>query len=344
MHFSVKYLGLACTGALLFACAGGARQGVAPSARPSQQTADSFYLAGRSEHHAHRLDAARGAYLQALQLEPGHVNAGNGLAVLYAAQGDYRQAIALWRKLSSVVRSSSGSAFLHRNLGYAYFLAGEFEPALAALEKACLLDPPNPLAWRYLGGVLEKMGQGERAALMFRQAQSLQEHDVGADYALARRQGAAGAWPEAMAYTEVKPAGPGQVRVQRVATAGTAIKPEVAPMPGDGEHDVVRLEIRNGNGVAGMAAATARIVGDARLQVIRVTNEGNFQVAVTRVEYGGGQELAARALARRLGASETVAQSSCRPSDLRLILGRDLPGAAAVRRRYLKSAPPDKLG
>jgi Flp pilus assembly protein TadD len=164
MRSTVNYLGLACTGALLLACASGERQAVAPEARPSQATADSLYLRGRSEHQAHRLDAARSAYLQALQLAPGHVSAANGLAVLHAAQGDYPQAIALWRALGGIAGSSPESAFLYRNLGYAYFRSGELEPALAALEKACLLDPLNLLAWRHLGEVLEKLGQGERAA------------------------------------------------------------------------------------------------------------------------------------------------------------------------------------
>jgi len=361
MRSSVNYLGLACTGALLLACASGARQGVAPDARPSLATADSFYLLGRSEHQAHRLDAARGAYLQALQLAPGHVNAGNGLAALHAAQGDYPQAIALWRTLSGVAGSSPESAFLYSNLGYAYFLAGELEPALAALEKACLLDPLNPFAWRHLGEVLQKLGRGERAALMFRQAQSLQEHDARADYALMRRDGAplassqtrpaagaasVSAGPATMAQTEVKPVGAGQVRVQRVAAAEQTGSGEVLAVSADAARGgpVVRLEIRNGNGVTGMAAAAARIVGDARLQVIRLANDDNFQVALTRIEYGAEQEQAARALAQRLGASQTVAQSSCRPADLRLVLGRDLSDAGALRRRYRKSAPPDKLG
>lgn len=358
---SVNYLGLACAGALLLACAGGARQAVAPAARPGPATADSFYLLGRSEHQAHRLDAARSAYLQALQLAPGHVNAGNGLAVLHAARGDYPQAIALWRALSGAAGGSPESAFLYSNLGYAYFLAGELEPALAALEKACLLDPLNPLAWRHLGELLEKQGQGERAALMFRQAQSLQEHDARADYALMRRDGArsapsqarpanraasVSAWPEATAHTEVTPVGAGQVRVQRVAAADKAVSSGVVSVPADATPGgpVVRLEIRNGNGVAGMAAAAARIVGDARLQVIRLANADNFQVALTRIEYGAEQEQAARALAQRLGASATVAQSSCRPADLRLVLGRDLSDVGALRRRYRKSASPDKLG
>jgi hypothetical protein len=362
MRSSVNYLGLACTGALLLACASGARQAAAPVARPSLATADSFYLLGRSEHQAQRLEAARGAYLQALQLAPGHVNAGNGLAVLHAAQGDYPQAIALWRGLSGAGGSSPESAFLYSNLGYAYFLAGELEPALAALEKACLLDPLSPFAWRHLGEVLEKLGRDERAALMFRQAQSLQEHDARADYVLMRREGAplatsqawpaaasaasVGARPEAMARTEVTPIGAGQVRVQRVAAADQTVSGEVHSVSVDVTHGgpLVRLEIRNGNGVTGMAAAAARIVGDARLRVIRLANEDNFQVALTRIEYGAEQERAARALAQRLGASATVAQSSCRPADLRLVLGRDLSDVGALRRRYRKSAPPDKLG
>lgn len=223
--------------------------------------------------------------------------------------------------------------------------------------------------------MLDKLGQGARAALMFKQARSLREHDARADYALAR-QGGAGPAPEpadpqrpaapgatrlsaaapGLPYTEVESIAPGRVRVRRVATADATVRAgapsartDAAP-PGEPSGEpyggVAHLEIRNGNGVAGVAAATARLIAGRRLQgrrlqVIRLANEGNFQVLATRVEYGDAeQEAAARALAGRLGASATAAGASRRAADLRLILGHDLSGAAALRRRYLKSARP----
>lgn len=360
MRTPVTYLGVAAACALLLACAGGVRHAAAPSTPPAPQTADELYRLGRSEHHAHRLEAARGAYLRALQADPGHLHAGNGLAVLYAAEGDYQRAIAMWRNLSEAGGGGPDSAFLFGNLGYAYFLNGELEPALAALEKACWLDPLNGSAWRHLGGVLEKLGQGARAALMFKQAQSLQEHDPRADYALVRQAGSGlagapaetvrqatpggtylNAWPAGMPYTEVKPVGAGQVQVRRVAARQPTVRGEAPAAPADAElgGGVVRLEIRNGNGVAGMAAAAARIIASRRFQVIRLANEGNFQVAATRIEYGAEREAAAHALAKQLGAPARAAEARCLAADLRLILGRDMD-AAALRRRYLKSAGP----
>src|SRR6202008_4186999 len=70
-------------------------------------------------------------------------------------------------------------------LGYAYFLAGDHAQAVAMLEKACVLDPLNPLDWEHLGMALQASGMNQRADAMFRQTATLRAHDVRQDLALA---------------------------------------------------------------------------------------------------------------------------------------------------------------
>ncbi|MBJ7309517.1 LytR C-terminal domain-containing protein [Rugamonas sp. CCM 8940] len=434
----MRIISLACASTMLFACGGmgGAppfQQAAAPEpAAAAGADADGFYALGRAQHGALRYDAARAAYQRALQLDPAHLNARNGLAVLHAGRGEYAEAIALWRAMlpttigtangngngnaSATATASVGAgaggpqaAFLWGNLGYAYFLSGADEPALAALEQACLLDPLNALSWEHLGELLRRMGQGERAALMHKQAASLRQHDHRRDYALLAAAGTsaevattsplagAGAvaapWPrngpQPLPQTEVRREGAALVSVHRVAprsapvsssappssTPPSSTPPSSAPLaptapPSDivGGHRLValssedldpaatlasialpmpvsalgvtpaplRLEISNGNGVAGMAAALARIMSGGGLQVVRLSNVRHFAVPSSHIEYPQVQEGAARALAARLGL-RAQAQTEARGGvDLRIVLGRDLRDPALLRQRYLK--------
>jgi Tfp pilus assembly protein PilF len=415
MRTTIRLISLACASGMLFACSGMGRpppfQQAAPQPAPPRPEraaagpdADGYYALGRAQHGALHYEAALAAYRRALQLDPAHVNARNGLAVLHAGRGEYAEAIALWRALLPAAGAGAGTsassgagpqaAFLWGNLGYAYFLSGADEPALAALEQACLLDPLNALSWEHLGELLQRMGQGERAALMRRQAASLRQHDYRRDYALlaggggpagapaappasatatataATGTGSVTAGPPALAQTEVRREGAALVSVHRVA-AGAAVSSSAAPMAAAAPSDrrvgfrlaaltgedidpaatlasvafsprswatsaPARLEISNGNGVAGMAAALARTVAGDALQVVRLSNVRHFAVPSSRIEYQQPQEAAARVLAARLGL-RVVAQGEARGSaELRIVLGRDLLDPALLRQRYLK--------
>lgn len=225
MRPTVKYLSSACAGALLIACADIGPRTVPPSP-PAQLSgsADDAYVLGRQQHMANRFPAAIASYQDALRREPRHVNATNGLATLYAEQGNFAQAIALWRALTdgTAAPSGPGAAFLYSNLGYAHLLNGDYQQAVAALERACVLDPLNYRAWRHLGGALEKLGQGERAQLMFKQAAALEQHDLKADYALVQRSAApapddVAAATDGWAATEVRQTANGMFELRRGA-------------------------------------------------------------------------------------------------------------------------------
>lgn len=307
--------------------------------------ADAAYVAGRQHFERGDLPAAQAAYEQALRHAPRHVNARNGLAVLHAQRGEHVAAIAQWQALTQETGTARPQqAYLFSNLGHAYSLDGRDAQALPVLEQACLLDPLNALAWQHLAQVLERMGQHERAALMQRQAASLREHDLRRDMAVLRGEAAPqlvpvpAPVPEAPAIARVEiTQSDGMARLQRVPAAVRSVPAAVPerPMPAAAAPRP-RLEIVNGNGVPGMAAALARSLAGAPVQVVRLANETSFQVARTRVEYRPAQEQAARQLARQLGTQVQTQAADCPASELRLVLGRDLSDPATLHRYYLQ--------
>lgn len=254
----------------------------------------------------------------------------NALAVQHARDGQHAPAIALWRQLTT--QSGTPQAHWFANLGHAYYLSGRDDEALAALEKACLLDPLDALAWQHLAQVLARLGQHERAARMQAQAHRLQTQDLRRDTALQQQAIVDNSEP---APAPVQPAGmdrieitqsDGMARLQRVA--GTQRRPEAQPLP--------RLEVLNGNGVPGMAATLARSLAAGPVQLLRFGNAASFRIARTRIEYRGPHAQAARRLARQIGPRVEVLAVERQGADLRLIVGRDMAEAAVLHRFYLQ--------
>ena len=246
----------------------------------------------------------------------------NGQAVLHAQRGEVQQAVAIWEALLAGGEPPAlRHAYLFRNLGHAYALAGRDADALKVLEKACLLDPLNALAWQRLSQVLARLGQHERAARVLAQAQGLRVAATSPAETLpaAAPVIAAAAGAPAMDRIEITQS-EGMARLQRVAAASAPEAPRL------------RLEILNGNGKPGMAAALARSLASSPLQVVRTGNASSFRVARTRVEYRPTQRQAARRLARQLGTNVEFVAADCPASELRLILGRDID--PAVLHRY----------
>jgi tetratricopeptide (TPR) repeat protein len=339
-----KRLTALCAGTLLWACADLSGTFTLPE-QAALQRADDAYALGRNYHLGHKYDDAIRAYRDALHADPHHVNARNGLATLYAERRAFAQAIPIWRSLTDKVTLSSGtgSAYLFSNLGYAYFLNGDYGNAVVALEKACLLDPLNYRAWHHLGESLQKLGQEERAQAMLRQAQALQQHDIRSDYTAAggtsvpaietavKTRQRTDEWaateilqgPNGMLELRRVPAG-APVQVQPVAAAAP-LREKLLELP---ELPVATqaalLEIRNGNGVTGMAKALSRQMGDPDLKVVRLTNEKGFNVPQTRVEYQLGFRPAAERLAQRFENAALVEVTNCKKTDMRLVIGRDV--------------------
>lgn len=326
----------ACAGAMLLACAGVVQRGA--GAPPS---AEESYLLARSHHLAQRPASALPLYQAALRASPAHANARNGLAALYAEQGQLDLAIPIWEEMTAAA-PESGEAHLFVNLGHAYLLRGDSARAQAMLEQACLRDPLNPRAWDHLGTALANLGQHKRAKAMQRQAAALRRHDIESDYAVAR--GAASpAIGEALraaredgqrwARTEIERDGNGVFILRRIEPEGAA---PIAAAPPDFPGNVL-FEISNGNGVTGMARALSGEVGQGSGRQVRVTNQRGFGVKYTRVEYKAAFKVEAERLAGQFGASRVVPVGKTARADVRLVLGRDFVRPA---RAALVQAPP----
>jgi len=349
----LKKMSVLCAGALLLACADITRQ---PDMPPGPD-AEAAYGQGRTHHLAGRYDEAVQAYRVALAADPRHVRARNALAAAFARQGDFVQAIPIWRELTkdATLASGPGSAYLFANLGYAYLLGGDYAQAIVALEKACLLDPLNHRAWQNLGETLRRMGQDDRAELMFRQASALREHDFRSDYAAAGGSAVAAIQaaveaprpdPE-WAETQVLTGADGSLTLRRIPSARAlaqqlpaGLPPSPLPPVRRGSPEPVLLEIRNGNGVTGMARALSRQVGGNGLRVTRLSNEQGFSVRRTRIEHGADYRGAAERLAARFDSVALVQVASTRPADLRLVIGQDFArGKIALRPAPAAEAP-----
>ncbi|MES2316970.1 MAG: tetratricopeptide repeat protein [Pseudomonadota bacterium] len=339
----LKRLTMLCAGSLLLACASPTAR--APSAARVSADAEQAYLIGRSYHMAMRPQQALAYYRSALEGDPGHLRARNGLAVLHAEQGRMKEAISLWQELAAS-KDGREKGFLLGNLGYAHLIDGEPARALAVLEQACLLDPLNARAWQHLGDALERTGQHERALAMHRQAESLRGHDLRSDYALAPQAGVAAI--DSAVRSNVKPdaqwaqtdivQGAGGMFVMRRVEAQRAVpvtqpaaKTEVTVRP--------MLEIRNGNGITGMARSMARSLGEGGPRVVRLSNQKGFGVKRTRVEYQPAFRNAAELLAARIGTVQVVPAATSDRADLRLVLGRDPAGTARPAVAVLPTPP-----
>lgn len=355
-------LSILCSGAMLLACS---HPPLRQQARATAVSgADEDYLRGRNLHLERHYDEAVAAYQAALRADPGHVSARNGLAIAYAEQRDFAKAIPIWRELTRGATMSSGpaTAYLFSNVGYAYFLNGQYDEASGALEKACLLNPLNDRAWQYLGETLQKLGQDERAQQMLRQASALREHDVRADYAQTGQAAGSPALAQALArvprserawaFVEVSGKPGGMLELRRVGTAAAAIKPVAKPAaePAKTVADktapaVATLEISNGNGRQGMARQLSRQLRDPGVKIVHITNEKGFGVRRTRIEYQPAFRSMAERLAERIGSGMPVELKGGSRADLRLVIGHDLaPQKIAKRSVSLPGSHADTAG
>ena len=298
MRCRLRRLGVLCSACMLLSCASPDR----PLAW-SGLGADEAYLMGRQHQLARStLDAVR-LYRAALLADPQHVNARNALASVLAEQGDLKAAIALWQGLTA---QFDRAAWLFGNLGYAYFLDGQYDAAQQAQERACLLDPANAQAWQRLSATLEKIGDLARALRMQRQALALLKHDVQADAALADTPD--DGWAKVTLVTGAD----GLLTLQRS---------EVAPTRGAAP---ATLEIANGNGVPGAARAIALRVRDPALRVVRLSNASGFGVQRTRIEYRPSLRAVAQHLAQQVQPDAVLIEAPPHlTTSLRLVLGRN---------------------
>jgi LytR cell envelope-related transcriptional attenuator len=93
-----------------------------------------------------------------------------------------------------------------------------------------------------------------------------------------------------------------------------------------------RIEFSNGNGMAGLASRTARLVAVLGFEHPRLTNDKPFGRAASQLQYVAGAEAAAQAVNARLPVQVPLSEVARldRNAKVRVLLGSDFPAPAPI--------------
>lgn len=287
--------------------------------------ASSYYRLGRYHQDHGDLALALTAYTYSIARNPAGPDARIAAAVIHAHQGRLPQARAI---LLAVCAEYPALAQPRNNLGYVYYLQGEYGAAAESFRQVLAMEPANARAHNNL-----MLAEGANV-------RHLTASDAPAKIANA-------APPAPVAQVEPAPATvlaePPQTAggMQLVRLASNMYELKIAPQeqvvatspppaPTAGAAPVVaklesRLEIANGNGVAGMAKRFRQALATRGIAVSRLTNARPFGRVATSIEFRPGFEQQARGLQATLGGKALLQQADKLEArtDLRLVLGSD---------------------
>lgn len=278
-------------------------------------SAESAYLMGRAAHGAGQLGEARAHYAQVLALDPRHVGALNGMAVIHAQEGRLDDALKLF---GAAMEVAPQAAHLYNNVGYALLRANRLDEAKAALLRAHDLDPASLQVVQNLGllrAAQARAGKGADTVSKKPQADGQTEPEAGPRLVMVA--------PQVYAL-QAGVASTSQAQATATAAPIAALPPTAKPLRG------VRVEVSNGVGITRLARRTADRLATTGLVAARLTNAKPYRQATTEIQFGAGQEQLAQVLRSHLPVAARVVAMS-RPQtgvQMRLVLGHDLAGKA----------------
>lgn len=312
--------------------------------RDAADSADGYYALGRELQRGGKFDDAERAYRLALEMEPGHLDARNGLAAVSVNRGDIDMALTI---LGSLVAAHPDLPHLLANFGHAHYLKGNYFDARVALEQARNLDPSNERTREKLLLVLQKLGVPEAES-------PLPAEESGLAFETAPASGQAG----------IVAVGPGVYQLQaapgmevttaaaspqvllpvgaetdkgggssRVAELTPPVASPVASVPVMASMKAAKLEIINGNGVPRLARTLRQWVQGSDWRVVRVANHPGFNVPITRIEYAQGNREPAESLAQDLQVTPVYRHNDALGDRVRVVLGYDFRTVESLRQR-----------
>lgn len=296
--------------------------------------AASYYRLGRYHQDRGELEQAMAAYNYAIARDPRAPLPRMAAAVIHAQQGRLSQARAM---LLAVSVDHPALVQPLNNLGYVYYLQGDYAAAADTFRAALTVEPGNT---RALNNLRLAEGAGLRGA------------SPAAQVTAAPAQSAPEAAPEAAAPAAQVQEG----RLRLVQTASNVY--ELQAVPPAAPHRVVladeariparhaggtavRLEIANGNGTTGLAKRFHDVLAAQGLKASRLTNAKPYGQPTTRIEFRSGFEAQADRLRVALGGKAVLQKAAQLPAaaDLRLLLGKDAGLAPALAAGTAPAAP-----
>lgn len=296
-------------------------------------SAEGYYTIGRHIERTRDWARAADAYRQALQVEPGHVDARNALAVALARLGRLADAEA---QLRQAMAAAPQRGDLHSNLGFLLMLAQRPQEAQVALHTALALDPQDRVAQANL-----QLAQG-RASAPATPSTALAQAKAPAMTAAAPQLAQAGLalhvadQPTLPSLTQqaprhdtaAVPARPVDALQAKADAASAAASVQAAAA--DSPYPTFTLELSNGMGRRGAAQQLRQQLQQLGLTVQRTSNQPPYRQPYTMVTYRPGLEAAARRVAQALPLSAPLQPDAAQRSGVRVLMGHDWPGAVQL--------------
>ncbi len=308
------------------------------------ESAIAFHALGRHLQREGRWDEAERAFGRALDFDPSYAEARNALAALAALRGDLQGAIST---LSSLVTLHPEQPHLLGNLGYAYYLRGDYVLAKQKFSQALIIDPHYDAAWQKLLLVREKLGEASDEEHLGSPAMTTiaPKSDPAMSaalnpivklsegvYQLTR--------PLRIETTKAPVAQSDLHEVHPSAISARSCVPQSLPISAGAGTEPLRLELLNGNGINRLARSVRDVLAGPHWRVVRVANHQVFSEPVTRIEYAKHRYNAARELAAKLGVAAQLRPNYQQgDTHLRVVLGRDFPTTEGLRERLAGSVP-----
>src|SRR5512139_1546890 len=127
----------------------------------SYDQAKAQYELGRYYHGQLRYQRAIAAYRRALEMDPGMVDALNGMGTAYAESEVLARAR---QQFEAALKLQPRSVYTYNNLGFVNYLAGDYPAAVEAYKQALRLDGRHEKARQNLVLAYQKMGNAEQVA------------------------------------------------------------------------------------------------------------------------------------------------------------------------------------
>lgn len=285
--------------------------------------AERMYRIGRQYLGQQRLGDAEQAFLKALACDTNHAEAHNALGVVYFEQGLSQKAE---QQFKLAVAAAPTRVHLINNLGFFYQEINRYEDAINAYSEALVVDPDNRHA---LDGLAVLTCRD--SSVCTASAQLAVELPEQSGSAVRTEVSPAGVVPPTAPTVSLTRLAPNVWELQplpvpTVATTGTA---EVAPtvvLPAS------RIEVSNGNGVAGLAKRVGVYLHGHGFPAPRLTNHRTFKQRYTEVQYVPGAEALARRVSGSLDSHARLVPVARleRRMPVRLVLGTDFNESQSI--------------
>lgn len=151
-------------------------------AESAQDTPDTHAQAGVDYMKLNLQDKAAEEFEKALALNPSHLKALQGLALIRLAEGRLDESILLWKKVLEQAPTDAGSL---GGLGAAYYQSKRLEEAEVPLRRALVIRPHEPIVTFLLASTLTHLERPEEALPFSEEAVKLNPSSAEARFTLA---------------------------------------------------------------------------------------------------------------------------------------------------------------